>query len=150
MVYLGDILDKGGVQVDLKNIQAIKEGPFPQTLKSLRGFLGLLGYYRKFVNNYGKIASPLNLLKKNPIAWNEVVEQAFSNMKQAMCTTLVLAIPYFTKPFISEWDGLGTKLGVFWHRKGNPSPSLVLVVWQKMGKSTYEKEMMAIMHAIDT
>jgi hypothetical protein len=64
--YLGHIVSRYGVKVDPKNIQAMQEWSHPTTLKHLRGFLGLNGYYKKFFNHYGKIAKPLtNLLKKN-------------------------------------------------------------------------------------
>ena len=64
--YLGHIVGRDGVKVDPKKIQAMQDWPHPTTLKSLWGFLGLIGYYSNFVCNYGKIASPLtNLLQKN-------------------------------------------------------------------------------------
>jgi hypothetical protein len=64
--YLGHLVGKAGVRVDPKNIEAMQDWPHPETLKNLHGFLGLIGYYCKFVKNYRNIATPLTtLLKKN-------------------------------------------------------------------------------------
>lgn len=72
--YLGQIVGCDGVRVDLKKIQAMQDFPQPRTLKNLRVFLGLIGYYRKFVNNYGRIAHLLtNLPKKNSFLWNDTM-----------------------------------------------------------------------------
>jgi len=61
--------------VDPKKIKAMQEWPRPKTLKSLHGFLDLMGYYRKFVHHYGKIVGPLtNLLKKYAFKWTEALE----------------------------------------------------------------------------
>ena len=80
--YLGHIVGRDGVKLDPKKIQAMHNWPRPTSLKSLRGFLGLIGYYRKFVCNYGKIAIPLtNLLKKNAFFWTEAMNQAFLTLK---------------------------------------------------------------------
>jgi hypothetical protein len=81
--YLGHIVSGEGVHVDPKKIEAMKDWPHPKTLKILCGFLGLTGYYRKFVQNYGKIVAPLTtLLKNNAFSWNEEVEQGFSGFKR--------------------------------------------------------------------
>jgi hypothetical protein len=76
--YLGHMVGKDGVKVDPKNIEAMQDWTHPKTLKSLHGFLGLTGYYRNFVKNYGKIAAPLiALLKKNSFTWTLATSQAF-------------------------------------------------------------------------
>jgi hypothetical protein len=74
--------------VDPKKIEAMQDWPHPKTLKILHGFLGLTGYYRKFVKDYGKIVAPLTaLLKKNSFTWTPTTSQAFQTLKMAMCTT---------------------------------------------------------------
>jgi hypothetical protein len=71
--YLGHLVGKDGIRVDLKKIEAMQDWMHPKTLKILRGFLGLTRYYRKFVKNYGKIATPLTaLLKKNSFTWTPI------------------------------------------------------------------------------
>jgi hypothetical protein len=106
--YLGHLVGKDGVRVDPKKIESMKDWPHPKTIKSLHGFLGLTGYYCKFIKNYRNIIAPLmTLLKKNSFTWTPIATQAFQTLKTAMCTTLVLALPDFTKTFVLECDALG-------------------------------------------
>lgn len=76
--YLGHVITEHGVEADLKKIRAMMEWPRPQNIRELRGFLGLTGYYRHFVCNYGKIAAPLTqLLKTGAFEWGEPATKAF-------------------------------------------------------------------------
>jgi hypothetical protein len=110
--YLGHIVGKDGVWVDPKKIEAMKDWPHPKTLKILCGFLGLNGILSQVCWNYGKIAAPLTaLLKKNAFSWTPTTDQSFQALKDAMCTTPVLALPDFTKTFVLECDVSGKELG---------------------------------------
>jgi hypothetical protein len=143
----GKIWGQGGP----RKIEAIQEWLHPKTLKSLRGFLGLTGYYRKFVKNYGKIAAPLmTLLKKNSFTWTPAATQAFQTLKMTMCTTPVLALPNFKKTFVLECEALGKGIGAILMQEGQPLAFTSKKLSEKnMGKPIYEKEMLVILHVIE-
>jgi hypothetical protein len=149
--YLGNLVGKHDVRVDPKKIEAMQDWPHPKTLKSLHGFLDLTGYYRKFVKNYGKIAAPLTtLLKKNSFTWTPTAARAFQTLKMAMCTSLILTLPDFTKTFVLECDASGKGIGVVLMQEGRPLAFTNKQLSERnLGKSIYEKEMLAILHAVD-
>jgi hypothetical protein len=124
--------------------------PIPKTLKNLRGFLGLTGYCRKFVRNYGRIATPLTeLTKKDAFSWTPEATIAFEQLKEVMCKAHVLTTLDFTKTFIVECDALGNVIGAILMQEGRPLAfESQPLKGRDLHKPIYEKEMMAILHAL--
>jgi len=110
----------------------------------------LTGYYRKFVKNYGRIAAPLTtLLKKDAFSWTPKGAKAFEHLKEAMCQAPVLATPDFTKTFIVECDASGNGISVVLMQDERPIAFESHPIKGKfLHKAIYEKEMLAILHAL--
>lgn len=103
IAYLGHVISADGVATDPAKIQSWTS---PTDAKQLRSFLGLAGYYRKFVKHFTIIARPLNdLLKKGTMfMWTAIHEDSFQSLKQALVSSPVLALPDFSKPFQFQTD----------------------------------------------
>jgi hypothetical protein len=123
----------------------------PKDSQNLTWISRLNEYYRKFVKNYGKIAAPLTaLLKKNSFTWTPATSQAFQTLKMTMCTTLILALPDFTKTFVLECDASGKGIDAILMQEGRPLAFTSKQLSERnMGKPIYEKEMLAILHVVD-
>lgn len=126
--------------------------PLPASAKELRSFLGLAGYYRKFVRNFGVICRPLtNLLKKNTMfIWTSEHDTSFAALKSALSSAPVLALPDFTKTFCIETDASDTGVGAVLMQASHPLAFISKALRSKnRGLSTYEKEYMAILLAVE-
>eukprot|EP00873_Tetraselmis_striata_P009244 jgi/Tetstr1/429508/TSEL_019413.t1 len=86
--FLGHIVEAGQIKMDPRKVEAVQQWPVPKTVKDVRGFLGLAGYYRKFIHNFAAIAAPLHDLTKNQpeFVWTPRADAAFRALKDAMLT----------------------------------------------------------------
>jgi hypothetical protein len=149
--YLGHIISASGVSTDPSKVSAMVQWPVPTNFTELRGFLGLTGYYRKFVKNYGLMAKPLtNLLKMKKIEWNASAQSAFGDLKIAMTQTPVLTLPNFDKSFTVETDACQDGIGAVLMQQGQPVAYLSKGLGIKQQSlSIYEKEFLALIMAIE-
>lgn len=148
--YLGHIIDSKEVSMDPSKISAVQQWPTPKTVKAVRGFLGLTGYYRKFIRDYGKIAKPLTeLTKRDGFIWGPAAESAFNELKRALVTAPVLSLPDFSRTFEIECDASGRGLGAVLMQSRQPIAYFSKALSDKnLTKSAYEKEIMALVLAI--
>ena len=135
-------------------IEAIMNWPPPTNLKEIQVFLGLAGFYCKFVKDYAKVAVPLtNQLKAKgrDFFWGEDQQRSFDKLKFAIATAPVLSVVDPHKPFVVETDAIGTAVGAVLLQDGHP----IAYKSKKLNDaqrnySTYERELFAIIHALKT
>lgn len=111
--FLGHRIDREGIHMMDDKVTAIREWPTPKSIDDIRCFLGTIGYYRKFIKNFSKIAAPMNeLLKKDKsFIWSEVEENAFRNLIEATITAPTLILPDPKLPYVLTADACGYGIG---------------------------------------
>lgn len=111
--YLGYIVGNGCLKTDPEKIKAIAEFPQPATIRQLRRFLGLTGWYQRFISNYSAISAPLSDIKGKPekFKWNAEAQRAFEALKHCLTSAPVLTHPNFSKPFLVQCDASLTGVG---------------------------------------
>jgi len=149
--YLGFLIGKHGIKTQPRKIEAINNWPTPKTQTNIRAFLGITGYYRKFIKDYANIASPLsNLLHKGTaIIWDDACEQAFQTLKQQLTQSPILAIANPEKPYTVTTDASDLAIGGILSQEGHP----IAFYSRKLSPAeqnypVHEKEELAIVNAL--
>ncbi|GJS79078.1 putative reverse transcriptase domain-containing protein [Tanacetum coccineum] len=111
--FLGHVVNHSGIHVDPSKIEAVKNWKAPTTPSEVQSFLGLAGYYRRFIANFSKIAKSLTSLtqKNQKYEWGEKEEEAFQTMKNNMCDAPILSLPDEIEDFIVYYDASNQGLG---------------------------------------
>ncbi len=157
--YLGFHLGHGQVRPQIDKTAAIAACPRPKTKKEVRQFLGLAGYYRRFVPDYSELTSPLTDLTKkevpDTVPWTERCQQVFTQVKAALCGGPLLHSSDFSLPFLLQTDASDRGLGAVLTQEIGGEERPVLYISRKLSKretmySTIEKECLAIRWAVLT
>jgi hypothetical protein len=113
IVFLGHTISKDGISVDPSKVQEVMDWKPPKSVHQIRSFLGLAGYYRRFIPNFSKIAKPMTELSKKGVkfVWSEACDKPFHTLREHITSATVLTQPNMTKPFEVFCDASGTDLG---------------------------------------
>ena len=149
------MLNIKGVSPDPRKLEAVREFPKPKNVKNIRQFLGLAGFYRRFIKNFAQIAKPLSKLLQKDIVfkWTEKEEQAFSILKELLCNPPILQYPNFSKTFNITTDASGYAIGGILSQ-GEIEKDLFIAYTSRvlrdpeLSYEVYEKEALAMIHAV--
>ncbi|GJU61351.1 putative reverse transcriptase domain-containing protein [Tanacetum coccineum] len=149
--FLGHVINGNGIHVDPSKIEAVKNWKAPRTPTEVRSFLGLAGYYRRFIENFSKIAKSLTILtqKCKTFDWGEEQELAFQTLKDKLCNAPVLALPDGPEDFVVYCDASGIGLGCVLMQRGKviAYASRQLKIHEK-NYTTHDLELGAVVFAL--
>ena len=157
--YLGHVVGNGQVKPELVKLDAVRTCPQPTSKKQVRAFLGLTGYYCKFIPGFATMATPLtDLTRKNSpnrvVCTNECA-RAFQSLKDSLCTSPVLYSPDFTKPYIVQTNASDRGIGAVLSQLDADSADLPVSFYSRKllpreeKYATVEKECLAIKDAVN-
>ena len=144
--YLGHVVTKT-VKPNPKKIQAMKDFKIHKTAAQIKSFLGLVGYYRKFIRNFSKIAKLLTdfTKKDTPYHWTDKQQFTFNSLKQKLCEAPLLQYPAYEKTFTLITDASNEVLGAILSQDGHPCCYIYRTLNPpEKNYSTTEKELLAI------
>nr|AAV32171.1 putative polyprotein [Oryza sativa Japonica Group] len=149
--FLGHVISSGGVAVDPSNVESVLSWKQPKTVSEIRSFLGLAGYYRRFIENFSKIARPMTRLLQKEVKykWTEDCEQSFQELKKRLVTAPVLILPDSRKGFQVYCDASRLGLGCVLMQEGK----VVAYASRQLrphenNYPTHDLELAAVVHAL--
>jgi hypothetical protein len=150
VAYLGHVISEAGVAMDKQKVQAVLEWPMPRSVRAVHAFLGLAGYYRRFIRDYGVIADPLTrLLRKEGFKWSSEAESAFRALQLALTRAPMLQLPAFDRAFIVECDASGSGFGAELHQGEGPVAFFSRQIAPRHAKlAAYERELIGLVQAV--
>ncbi|WVZ76386.1 hypothetical protein U9M48_024363 [Paspalum notatum var. saurae] len=151
VAFLGHILSAKGVVVDPSKVEDVLNWKQPQTVTEIRSFLGLAGYYRRFIKDFSKIAKPMTALtqKNAKFAWSPKCEEAFGTLKKLLTSAPVLAQPDITKPFDVYCDASGSGLGCVLMQEGRViAYASCQLRKHEVNYPTHDLELLAVVYAL--
>nr|GEY17171.1 reverse transcriptase domain-containing protein [Tanacetum cinerariifolium] len=155
-IVLGHKISKSGIEVDRAKVDVIAKLPYPTTVKGVRSFLGHAGFYRRFIQDFSKIARPMTHLleKKTPFVFSKECIDAFNTLKKKLTEALILVIPDWNLPFELMCDASDYAVGaVLGQRKSNHFQPIhyasKTMIEAQIHYTTTEKEMLAIVYAFE-
>ncbi|GJV28832.1 putative reverse transcriptase domain-containing protein [Tanacetum coccineum] len=118
--FLGHVVNRDGIHVDPSKVESVKNWKTPESSTKIRSFLGLAGYYRRFIENFSKIAKPLTLLtqKNKAYVWGDKQDEAFQILKEKLCNAPVLALPDGPDDFVVYCDASKQGFGCVLMQRG--------------------------------
>ena len=153
--FLGHIVDEQGIHTDPKKVEAVASWETPKRVKDVRAFLGLTGYYRRFIKDYGKIAKPLHSLteKDTTFHWTEETQEAFQKLKEALVTAPVLGYPSQQESdlFILDTDASNCHIGGVLSQVQNGQEKVIAFGSRVLSKAernycVTRRELLAVVH----
>ena len=151
MEYLGHVITKDGVKPNPEKLSAVQNFKQFKTVKDVQSFLGLAGYYRKFIKNFSSISRPLTKLtqKETIFDWTLNCEKAFYDLKNALISAPVLRFPNFKEQFTLITDASNQGLGAVLSQNGHPCLFISRTLKKAEERySTSEKVLLAIVWAM--
>jgi hypothetical protein len=155
--YLGHVVSQDGVAPDPKKVTSIRDFHRPKTVKDIRAFLGLSGYYRWFIKDYAAMSRPLTQLTKKDVkfAWTDAQQSAFDNLKAALTSDSVLAHPRFDQKFILSCDASNYAISAILSQLQNGKERPISFASRMLNPaernySTTQKELLAVVFGTQT